>query len=47
MASGYCLKCRKQVEVKDAAEQVLKSGRKALVGACPQCGTKIVKFIKS
>jgi len=41
------LKCRKQVEVKDATEQLLKNNRKALVGVCPQCGTKIVKFVKS
>ncbi len=24
----------------------LKGGRKALVGTCPKCGTKMVKFVK-
>ncbi|MGQ9514419.1 MAG: DUF5679 domain-containing protein [Thermoproteota archaeon] len=47
MVSGYCLKCRKKVEIKDAKEQVLKNNRKALVGVCPECGTKIIKFIKA
>lgn len=46
MPTGYCVKCRKTVEIKDAKETVLKNGRKAIVGYCPYCGTKVVRFIK-
>jgi len=47
LVTGYCLKHRKQVEIKDPTEQTLKNGRKAMIGVCPECGTKIVKFIKA
>lgn len=33
-------------EVKDAKTVTLKSGRKAITGTCPTCGTKVFKFIK-
>ena len=44
MAQGRCMKCKKQVEMKDAKEVVLKNGMKALSGVCPDCGTKVFKI---
>jgi DNA-directed RNA polymerase subunit RPC12/RpoP len=43
---AFCVKCRKKVTVEGATTKTLKSGRKALVGKCPSCGTKVFKFIK-
>ncbi len=45
MAQGRCMKCRKQVEIKDAQEVTLKNGRKAIQGVCPDCGTKVFRFV--
>lgn len=40
-----CMKCRKQVEIKDGKEAVLKNGLKAIRGVCPHCGTKVCRII--
>lgn len=42
----FCVKCRRKVSVDKSKlkEQVLKNKRKALVGNCPTCGTKIFKI---
>lgn len=45
MAEGFCVKCKKKVEIKDAKETTLKNGRKAISGTCPTCGTKIFRFM--
>lgn len=42
---AYCMKCKKQVEVKDAVEAVAKNGRPMIKGVCPECGTKVNKFV--
>lgn len=39
------MKCRKEVEIKNPKIKTLKNGRKAVVGVCPVCGTKIFKFV--
>lgn len=44
--TGYCVKERKQREIKDPKEVVLKNGRPAIQGTCSVCGTKITRFIK-
>jgi len=41
---GRCMKCRKQVKIKDGKELV-KSGRKFYAGVCPTCGTKVYRII--
>ncbi|MDT7895539.1 MAG: DUF5679 domain-containing protein [Desulfurococcales archaeon] len=41
MPQGFCLKCRKKVELKNPTETVLKNKAKAIVGTCPSCGTKV------
>jgi hypothetical protein len=43
-ASGYCMKCKTQREIKDAKQITMKNGRPATEGSCPVCGTKIFKI---
>ncbi|MFQ5951378.1 MAG: DUF5679 domain-containing protein [Candidatus Geothermarchaeales archaeon] len=45
MAEAYCVKCRTKRTMSGASEQILKNQRKALVGSCPVCGTKLVRFL--
>jgi len=44
--TGYCMKCKAAKEIKDAQQVVMKNGRKALKGKCPDCGTVIFKIQK-
>jgi predicted GH43/DUF377 family glycosyl hydrolase len=44
---GFCLKCQKKRIIKNPHYVVLKNKRRTVQGVCPQCGTKIFKFIKS
>lgn len=44
MTEGYCVKCKKKKEMKDAKGVTLKNGRKATKGTCPACGTKMFKI---
>jgi len=46
-ATGYCVKCKAKVEIKNAKEVTLKNGRKAMSGTCPKCGTKVFSFLKA
>jgi hypothetical protein len=41
---AYCFKCKKQQEIKDPKEVVLKNGRKATKGICTVCGGKISRM---
>jgi len=43
--TGYCVKCREKVQLKDGKVEQLSSKRYALKGVCPKCNTKIVLFI--
>ena len=45
MAEGRCMKCKKQVEIKNGKEVVFKNGMKALKGECPECGTKVCRIL--
>lgn len=36
---AYCVKCKAKKEMKDPKETTMKTGRKALKGCCPTCGT--------
>lgn len=45
MAEARCMKCKKQVEVKDGKEVVMKNGMKAISGVCPDCNTKVFKIL--
>jgi Zn finger protein HypA/HybF involved in hydrogenase expression len=44
MVEAYCVKCKQKREMKDAKEVTMKSGRKAMQGACPVCGTKMFRI---
>ena len=46
MATAYCMKCRRKVEIKDPKQITLKDGRPAVQGACPVCGTKVFRIGK-
>lgn len=45
MASGRCMKCRKQVEIKDGKEVTMKTGMIAVKGKCPACGTTVFRIM--
>jgi uncharacterized Zn finger protein (UPF0148 family) len=45
MPEGYCVKCKAKKEIKDAVEEVMKNGRKAIKGKCPTCGTVMFKIL--
>jgi len=44
MVQAYCVKCRKKVEIKNPEKVTLKSGRPAIKGTCPICGTKVFRI---
>lgn len=45
MSEARCMRCRKQVEIKNPQEAVLKNNLRALKGVCPNCGTKVSRII--
>ena len=45
MAEGRCMKCKKQVEIKNAEDVVMKNNMKAIKGECPDCGTKVFRIV--
>ncbi len=45
--TGYCLKDKKKVEIKDPKQITMKNGKPATTGVCPECGTKIYKIGKA
>jgi len=45
MVKGRCMKCQKQVEIKDGKEIVMKNKMKAMKGVCPKCGTKVFRIL--
>ncbi|MCD6568198.1 MAG: hypothetical protein J7K94_05655 [Dehalococcoidia bacterium] len=47
MATAYCMKCRKKVEIKDPKQITLKNGRPATQGTCAVCGTKVFRIGKA
>ena len=47
MATAYCMKCRKKVEMRNPSQVVLKNRRPATRGVCPVCGTKVFRIGKA
>jgi predicted RNA-binding Zn-ribbon protein involved in translation (DUF1610 family) len=41
---GYCLSCKKDVMLKDYDTFVMRNGKKASRGKCPDCGKTVVSF---
>jgi len=45
MVEGRCMKCQKQVEIKDGKESKMKNGATMLKGKCPKCGTTVCRMM--
>ena len=45
MAEARCMKCKKQVEIKNPQNVVMKNKMKAMKGVCPHCGTKVSRIL--
>src|SRR5204863_9364305 len=43
-ATGYCMKCKTQREIKNAKPITMKNGRPATEGTCSVCSTKMFKI---
>ena len=48
MATFFCVKCREKKEVDDSQVKHIttKNGRPAITAPCPDCGTRMFKFVK-
>ena len=42
-----CVKCHEVKEIHDVENFIMKNGRPAVRGKCLDCGTKVVKIVKS
>ncbi len=42
---GRCMKCKKQVKIKNGKKVVMKNGMEAIKGECPNCGTKVFRIL--
>ncbi|MBW2971113.1 hypothetical protein KY320_03050 [Candidatus Woesearchaeota archaeon] len=45
MVEARCMKCRKQVQVKNPKEGTTKNNLKIVKGECPDCGTKVARIL--
>ena len=45
MTEGYCVKCKKKVEMQNVEEVVNKRGMKMAKGKCPVCGTTVCRIL--
>jgi len=45
--TGYCVKCRKKQDIKDGKVETTDKGRRMAKGICPECGTKVTRFLPS
>jgi hypothetical protein len=43
-ATGYCMKCKTQREIKNPKQITMKNGRPATEGTCSVCSTKMFKI---
>lgn len=41
----YCVKCKEKKEINEYEEVIMKNGRKAAKGVCPDCGTKLFRIL--
>ena len=49
MSEARCMRCRKLVQIKNEEKVQIKCSRgirNMLKGVCPECGTKLCKFVK-
>ena len=45
MNEARCMKCKKNIEIKDVRGEVTKNGLKINKGICPVCGTKVARIV--
>ncbi len=45
MTEGRCMKCKKQVKIKDGKEVIMKNKMKAVKGKCPKCDTTVFRIV--
>lgn len=45
MVQGYCVKCKKKVEIKDGKEGTTKRGGRIMKGKCPECGITVCAML--
>lgn len=45
MVKGRCMRCKKQVEIKNGKEIVMKNKMRAMKGVCPKCDTKVFRIL--
>lgn len=45
MVSARCMKCKAQKDMSSPKQTTLKNGRPVMKGECPDCGTKMVRFL--
>ncbi|MEI6342754.1 MAG: DUF5679 domain-containing protein [Verrucomicrobiota bacterium] len=45
MHEGYCVKCKAKKPISEAVEEIMKNGRKAVKGKCPDCGVVMFKIL--
>ncbi|MEK6904030.1 MAG: DUF5679 domain-containing protein [Nanoarchaeota archaeon] len=45
MVQGRCMKCKKEVEIKNGKEIVMKNGMRAMKGSCGACGTTVFRIL--
>jgi DNA-directed RNA polymerase subunit RPC12/RpoP len=43
-ALGYCVECRKKVEIQNPKRITQKNSRPAVQDVCPKCGTKVFRI---
>ncbi len=41
---AYCVKCKAKREIKDPKAIIMKNGKPATTGTCPECGTKVFRI---
>ena len=44
MVTGYCVKCKKKVEIQDGKMSKTKRGTAILKGKCPKCGITVCRI---
>ncbi|MFC1881594.1 DUF5679 domain-containing protein [Thermodesulfobacteriota bacterium] len=44
---GYCVKCRKKQKIKNGTVEKTAKGKPMAKGTCPDCGTKVNRFLSS
>ena len=43
---AYCVKCKASKEMQEAQKVMMKNGRPAMKGKCPDCGTGLYRILK-